>query len=241
MPVRDIYINIAPTMLNKIKGLLKELGALNAALYALHIALSKATAGGARIERFLLVAQPVSPGPRLAPSRSKGTEIRRVEPGDALLSQFPRPEAVIADRYRQGAICLAVVKGEQVQGYLWLIQKGYDEDVARVRFVLPASGRAAWDFDVYVAPEFRLGFTFVKLWDAADAYLRERGIRWSMSRISLFNAGSLASHGRLGAAPIGTATFIILGPAQIMAVPRWPFISLSWGNTRPALNLLEPS
>ncbi len=224
-------------MLNKLKTLVKELGPLNSLLYVVHSVLSNPTNGWARIERFLLVAQPVPIAPRLPPSRAASLEIRQLMPGDHLLTQCPRPEAVIADRYSQGAICLAAVKNDVLQGFLWLIHGGYEEDVARVRFVLPESGHAVWDFDVYVAPAYRLGFTFLKLWDAADTYLRERGVIWSMSRISAFNTGSLSSHGRLGAHSIGTATFIILGPLQVMFSSLAPRLYLSIGKYRPLLVL----
>jgi len=227
-------------MLTKIKRLIGELGAINAFLYMVHVLLSKPTGHWARIERFLLVSQPVPPSPRLPAGRSKGVEVRRLVSGDELLAQVPRPPEVISSRYAQGAICLALVKTGKVQGYIWLIEGGYEEDVARVLFVLPASGKAAWDFDVYVAPEYRLGFTFARLWDAADAYLRDRGVHWSMSRISMFNAESLNSHGRLGAKAIGSATFLIVGPFQLMVSGLPPYIHLSWGCSRPSLRMPEP-
>lgn len=227
-------------MLTKIKRLIGELGAINAFLYMVHVLLSKPTGHWARIERFLLVSQPVPPSPRLPAGRSKGVEVRRLAPGDEWLAQIPRPPEVISARYAQGAICLALVKTGKVQGYIWLIEGGYEEDVARVLFLLPASGKAAWDFDVYVAPEYRLGFTFARLWDAADAYLRERGVNWSMSRISMFNAESLNSHGRLGAKALGSATFLIVGPFQFMVSGLPPHIHLSWGRSRPSLRMPEP-
>jgi hypothetical protein len=196
------------------------------------------TGGRAKVERFILVAQPVHDTALLPPGKAATSIARQIDPGDPLLSQCPRPAEVIADRYAQGAICLAIVKNDILQAFIWLIQKHYDEDVARVRFVLPPSGIAAWDFDVYVAPAYRLGYTFLKLWDVANAHLRGLGAHWSLSRISAFNAGSLASHSRLGARPFGTATFIIIGPLQIMFSSLSPRFHISFGKSRP--NLLMP-
>lgn len=227
-----------PTILNKLKKLWKDLGPINAPLYLLHKALSVPTGGRAKVERFIFVAQPIHDAPLLPPGKAASSTAMQLDPGDPLLTQSPRPAQVIADRFAQGAICLAIVKNDILQAFLWLIQKHYDEDIARVRFVLPPSGKAAWDFDVYVAPAYRLGYTFLKLWDTANVHLRSLGVRWTLSRISAFNAGSLSSHSKLGARPIGTATFFIAGPLQIMTSSLSPKFHVSFGNSRP--NLLMP-
>lgn len=226
-------------MLTKLKKLWQDLGPVSAPLYLLHLALSRPSRGRARIERFILVAQPVSDTPLLPPGRAASSSASRIDAGNALLEQCPRPAEIIARRYAQGAVCLGIVKNEVLQAFIWLVRGRYDEDVARVRFVLPPSGIAAWDFDVYVAPAYRLGYTFLKLWDAANAYLRQHGVHWSLSRISAFNAGSLASHSRLGAKPFGTATFIILGPMQIMFSTLSPRFHVSFGQSRPDLFMPE--
>lgn len=227
------------TIQNKLKTLWKDLGPVNAPLYLLHKALSVPTGGRAKVERFIFVAQPIHDAPLLPPGKAASSKAMQLDPRDPLLTQSPRPAEVIADRYAQGAICLALVKNDRLQAFLWLIQKHYDEDVARVRFVLPPSGNAAWDFDVYVAPACRLGYTFLKLWDAANAHLRGLGVRWTLSRISAFNAGSLSSHSKLGARPIGTATFFIVGPLQIMTSSLSPKFHISFGNSRPRLLMPE--
>lgn len=227
------------TKLNKLKKLWEDLGPINAPLYLLHLALSVPTGGRAKIERFIFVAQPIHDAPLLPPGKAATSTARQLKPGDPLLTQCPRPAEVIADRFAQGAICLAIVKNDVLQAFLWLIQKHYDEDVARVRFVLPPSGKAAWDFDVYVAPAYRLGYTFLKLWDIANLHLRELGVRWTLSRISAFNAGSLSSHSKLGARKIGSATFLIAGPLQIMTSSLSPKLHISFGKSRPQLLMPE--
>lgn len=223
------------TKLNKLKKLWQDLGPINAPLYLLHLALSVPTGGKAKVERFIFVAQPIHDAPLLPPGKAASSTAMQLKPGDPLLTQSPRPAEVIADRFAQGAICLAIVKNDILQAFLWLIQKHYDEDVARVRFVLPPSGKAAWDFDVYVAPPYRLGYTFLKLWDTANGHLRELGVGWSLSRISAFNAGSLSSHSKLGARPVGSATFFIAGPLQIMTSSLSPKFHISFGTSRPEI------
>ena len=222
-------------MMSKFQRLCADMGIANALLYVVHRVLSRLTAGHAGIERFIFVAQPVPNQPHIPPGKATTSVVRHLLPGDVLLAQCMRPDEVIAARFAQGAKCLAIVKDDQLQAAIWLIHGHYDEDVVRARFMLPPSGIAAWDFDVYVAPKYRLGFTFLRLWDAANAYLRDAGVRWSYSRITAFNLGSLASHSRLGASPFGSATFLTLGPAQLMISTLRPWLHVSLGKSQPEL------
>lgn len=226
-------------MLSKLHKLRTEMGALNALLYLMHRVLFKMSGGRAGIERFIFVAQPVPAQPYISPGKATTSVIKMLSQGDPLLTQCMRPADVIAARFAQGAICLAIIKETRLQAAIWLIHGHYDEDVVRARFVLPTSGTAAWDFDVYVAPKYRLGFTFLRLWDAANAYLRDAGVLWSYSRITAFNLGSLASHSRLGASPFGNATFLTLGPIQIMISTLRPRLHISLGKSRPDLLMPE--
>ena len=127
-------------------------------------------------------------------------------------------------------------------GFLWLASGIYEEDEVRCRYQLANPTETVWDFDVYVEPRFRLGRTFARLWDAANEDLRQRCIRWSISRISAFNPASLAAHARLGALPLGHASFLCLGRLQLAFLPdRWK-PQLSWNNEkRPVLVLRAPS
>lgn len=226
-------------MLGKLQQLRTHMGTLNAFLYVMHRLLSTMSGKHAGIERFIFVAQPVPDQPHIPPGKTTTAVVKTLLPGDALLAQCMRPAEVIAARFAQGAKCLALIKEDQLQAAIWLIHGHYDEDVVRARFVLPRSGAAAWDFDVYVAPKYRLGFTFLRLWDAANAYLREAGVMWSYSRITAFNLGSLASHSRLGASPFGSATFLTLGPIQIMISTLRPWLHISFGKTQPQLIMPE--
>jgi hypothetical protein len=103
----------------------------------------------------------------------------------------------------------------------------YLEDEVRCRFVPLPEGRAAWDFDVYVDPQQRHGTVFLRLWDEANRFLAARGVRWSLSRISAFNSGSIRSHGRMGAKRIGAVTFLSLGRWQLAVASLAPRFHVS--------------
>jgi hypothetical protein len=76
----------------------------------------------------------------------------------------------------------------------------------------------------------RFGRTLARLWLHVEQALASEGIRWSFSRISLFNSGSLSAHRRLGAVRRGTALFLVLGPAQLALLSVTPFVHASWAS-----------
>lgn len=211
-------------MLDAIREATRRLGLAGALYFFASKALQRASRGQVRIFRYYLVAQPVS-GP--AQRRGGRITVRRVEPADPVCASFPRREKVIARRFAEGAICLVAEDGARFAGYLWLQPGPYDEDEVRCRYVMSPAPRCAWDFDVHVQPELRLGRTFARLWDAAHELLRERGVEWTMSRISAFNPESLRSHGRLGLQRLGTVTFLRVGRAQLMWSMRRPWLHAS--------------
>jgi hypothetical protein len=219
----------------------EKLGWANGLLYMAGRALQRATAGRARLIRYILVAQPVPPAGATPCPPSARQPVRLVTAADPLVQQFPRPHKVIERRFRSGTLCFAAQAGERFAGFLWLARGAYDEDEVRCRYELARPELAAWDFDVYVSPDYRLGRTFARLWGAANAHLAEQGVRWSFSRISAFNPGSLASHARLGIRPLYSATFLRVGDVQVACIgaPPWLHVSLS-PRSRPVLRLVPP-
>jgi GNAT superfamily N-acetyltransferase len=143
-----------------------------------------------------------------------------------LLTQAPRPAAVIADRYAQGALCFAAIREERLAGFLWLCPRRYREDDVRCTFVLPASGAAWWDFDIWIPPDQRNGVIFAKLWNSACEHLRDVGASWTCSRITRQNVASIEAHRRLGAVVIGHA-FFVQGRHWQLTLARSPRIDLS--------------
>ena len=208
----------------------RKLGALNGMLLLADRLLGALSGNQARIIRYYLAAQPV---PSISPDALRPTvtsSIRQIDGEDPIVADFPRP-----------ARCyVAEVRG-QFAGYLWLAFGGYDEDEVRCRYEFAEPGICSWDYDVYVEPAFRLGRTFARLWGAANRDLATEGFRWSFSRISAFNPGSLAAHRRMGMEILFSATFICLGRVQFALIGAAPFLHLSWSSTsRPVLTLQSP-
>jgi GNAT superfamily N-acetyltransferase len=218
-----------------------ELGTREALFYGVDRGLRALSGGRARLVRYRLLAQPITAPP--AAGRTGGSiRVREVTAADPVTARFPRPPEVIARRFADGATCLVAESKGRFVGFLWLAFGAYDEDEVRCRYVLADPARSAWDYDVYVVPEFRLGRAFVRLWEAAQAHLSARGVHWSFSRINRFNRASLDAHRRLGAVELGAAGFLCLGRLQLMvgAGPGVPGIGLSWRG-RPVLSLTAPA
>jgi hypothetical protein len=205
---------------------LNELGWRDGILYTSSRLLEAMSGSRCRLVKYYLVAQPVASQPLVSVAPGQDFRIERVGSQHALTPQFPRPPEVIAKRYATGAICFAASKQGRLAGFIWLKHDCYEEDEVRCVYLPMPADQAVWDFDVYIDPAFRLSRVFLRLWDAAYAYLREQNIRWTLSRISGFNVNSLASHERLGAVRLGGATYLCIGAWQ-----------LSFSSFRPALHL----
>lgn len=225
-----------------LKRTFQELGFANGAIYLAGRLLQRLSGDRARIIRYQLVAQPV-PQTSTQPLRTSTTSrIRIVGPDDPVVSAFPRPPHVIAKRFADGATCFVAEVGDRFAGFLWLARNAYEEDEVRCRYEFFPPELCAWDFDVYVEPAFRIGRTFSRLWEAANAHLAAQGVSWSLSRISTFNPGSLAAHRRLGIRSMGMATFLVFGPMQLSLFGTAPFLSISSSPLhRPRIQLSPPT
>lgn len=225
-------------MIGAIKQTFRELAWPDAVLYYISEIMLRASGRRARLFRYCLVAQPVAES-ALIPRPDTHTEIRRIFPGDPLIADFPRAPEIIAMRLSRGDICLCATIRGRFAGFVWLVFGAYDEDEVRCRYEL-SDAELSWDYDMHVEPEFRMGRCFLRLWDAANSLLRQRGIRWSMSRISAFNPGSLNSHARLGTHTLDKVTFIVLGRLQLSFTGRLiPHFSIS-DKSPPTLTLQAP-
>jgi len=215
------------TLRRSLSDTYRQLGWLDGTLYLLGSALQWATGGYVRLHKYCFVAQPVAAKPWLPPGRGAAIEVREIGSSDPLLKEFPRPVSVMPYRFQQGAVCLAAFKDGRCAGFLWLVVGPYAEDEVRCRYVALPEREASWDFDLYIYPEFRNSLVFLRLWDEANRYLAARGVRWSVSRISAFNRGSVSSHRRMGATEIGSAVFLSVGSLQVSlaSVPPRFFLS----------------
>jgi len=193
-----------------------RLSVRDSVLAMISTSLARATANRCRLFCYCIVAQPVPNKPLPAPKLGSSLTVRQLFEGDPALSAFPRPQAVFKARFQQGAVCYAAFRGDEPAGYIWFTLGPYEEDEVRCVFHTHPKDNTAWDFDVYVAPPFRFTSAFIRLWNTACAHMREHDVQWTMSRISAFNANSIASHRRLGAQDLGRLTFLTLGTLQFM-------------------------
>ena len=207
----------------------------------MHRALQKLSGGRAALHIYLFCAQPTAQVALAKLRDDPQTVVVPVQAGDELTAHFPRPAAVVAQRFARGARCFTVLVKNRFAGHLWLVREAYEEDEVRCRYQLPRTPSSVWDFDVYIAPEFRAGRTMARLWKTSSARLQEEGVAWTFSRISLYNAASIQSHERLGAVQVATGTFAVVGPLQLALFSAAPYVHVSWrrGN-RPVLNLPAP-
>lgn len=214
-------------LITSLRTAVSQLGPVNGFLYCLQQALERLSRGRCRFIRYYLVAQPI-PEPFQPTCRPSARDtIRPVTPRDPMVAAFPRPGTVIQQRFANGNVCLCAVSKEEFAGFFWYARRHYDEDEVRCKFLLAAPETSVWDFDVHVEPEYRMGRTFVRLWDAANETLCREGIRWSFSRISAFNPQSLNSHGRMGIRRLHTLNFLCLGKAQVSFMTCRPFFHVS--------------
>lgn len=213
-------------MYRRLSKVFKEFGWRDGTLYLASRALEKASGARCRFVRYYIVAQPVPAVPQAACRPSATDVVVPAGPQDARRFTCPRPPEVIARRFAEHHRCLMALSKERFAGFLWLAQGHYDEDEVRCRYVLLEPDKMVWDYDVTVEPMFRMGRTFARLWDHANATLAREGVRWSLSRISAFNPQSIHAHGRMGTVRLHVLNFLCLGPIQFSFMSCRPFVHL---------------
>jgi hypothetical protein len=227
----------------KILTPVRTLGVVDGTLYLLSRLVSVISRDSCSLLRYYFVAQPlkrVVSDKKVA--RPSDILIRRVFPDDPVVPRLLRPMPVLEDRFRQGATCFLATKGPDIVGFIWIIFDKYKEDEVRCLYKMLPQGKAAWDFDVYVDPRYRLGRSFVRLWDVAVTFLAEHGYEASLSRISAFNERSLKSHSSMGAVRIGSAMFLKIGRWQVMLSDLNPYIHFSFSEgSFPTFHLTVPA
>ncbi|NUZ05186.1 GNAT family N-acetyltransferase [Piscinibacter koreensis] len=224
-------------MLSKLRALFGELGVGAGSVYLLDRVLRKIS-HRCGVYLYELVVQPIGDKPLLPPRLSKNIRFHEIAEHDADMQRLlARPEIKVS-RFAQGAVCLGVYRLDVLIGHVWFCFGRYEEDEVRCDFRLPAPGDA-WDFDLYVFPEHRMGIGFMAVWDAAFAYLRERGVARSFSRVNRFNLASRRAHARLGSRPVGSALFVKLGHTELTLSSAAPFVGLT-RRRRLALQVPNP-
>ena len=147
-----------------------------------------------------LVAQPVPAGATALGRSGRGLTMSELHRGDSEIALMPaRPE--IKDLHSRTERSVRRFRDKQFVGYIWLALAGYDEDEVRctIHSISPR-------FDcVRLRPRtYFQNIAWVEhhdIWNGANEFLRNRGVRYSCSRITRFNVASRNAHARLGAQP----------------------------------------
>lgn len=202
-------------------------GVVDGLLYLAARAIERLSAGRCRLIKYYLFAQPIAPAALAQCAAPSSVEVVKIAPDDPLIAEFPRVSQINLERFARGAICFAARAAGRFAGHVWIAKGRYVEDEVRCIYVLDPPGQVVWDFDVYVAPEHRLSGVFARLWQGVNEALAGEGFRWTCSRISAFNAASLAAHRRLGARRVHTALFLCLGSWQCALLTCAPYVHVS--------------
>ena len=223
--------------LRKLTSSFAEFGAFSGLLYLLDQAFARSHSRF-RVFDYELMVQPVASEPIAPVNLTRSFDVREIYEGDPLLASLPPPPAVIADRYRQGAVCLGAFQKGEFIGYQWLCFGPYDEDEVRCTFISKPADQSVFDFDFYIFPQHRFGLGFVALWDGANEYMHNRGIRFTTSRVSRFNTASRKSHDHFGWICVGRAVFFTGKRFQLMIASVFPYLHISHSaSSRPRINL----
>ncbi|MBX3590911.1 MAG: GNAT family N-acetyltransferase [Burkholderiaceae bacterium] len=216
-------------------GDLRRMGFVNWFAYAADRALEKASGGWIRARALWFYAQPVDLIPQTTTrpgDRISTTVVSRAELPEGA---FGRPHGAFAKRFDQGSICIAARRDSELIGFMWLQFDELREQLFRCDFIPCPHGRAAWDFDLYVAPELRLSKAFARLWSHARSYLCERGIETTISWIAFDNDASQRAHRRMGAKRVGWAIVLTAGSARVVLSTARPYLSAGLKDSRTRL------
>lgn len=189
---------------------------------------------GCAFHRYVLVAQPRAG----LPAMPRGFTVAPLGDAELATVALDTPETAVRHRRSMGATCLAArnARGE-ITGFLWLCDRPFRED--EIDLWYEPGARAAWDLGLYVKPAFRAGRSYAALWAGAADWLAARGLDWSLSRITDYNAASLTAQARMGGRKVGMVWALTLGPWQLTAsslLPGWRWHRIG-GDRAPRLAL----
>jgi len=214
-------------MLRRVVGPFKEFGLFAGALYvADRLLRSLSPALGLYV--YELMVQPITGKALLPPNLTKNLQFAEIGRGHPDILLMPAREDIKAQRFEQGARCLGVYRKGGLIGYIWFSFDRYEEDEVRCTYELADAARSVFDFDLYVLPEHRMGIGFMAIWHGANAYLRERGVQYTFSRLTRFNLASRRSHAHLGWRLAGRALFLKAWAFEAMLATVSPYVALTW-------------
>jgi hypothetical protein len=218
-------------MLRRITGPFREFGFAPGLLYAIDRALSSLSPE-LRLFVYEFVVQPITDKPLSARKSKSPLVIREIKSGDPAIALMPvRPE-IMAARLSREATCLGAFRNDVLIGYMWFCSRSYDEDEVRCTYCIEPVSESVFDFDFYLFPEHRLGMAFATLWSGANAFLLNRGIRYTFSRLTRFNLASRRAHQHLGAKLVGRGVFLKAWKVELMLATVFPYVHVSWRDAR---------
>lgn len=215
-------------MLKRLKDVFRVHGWADGSLYLAAYVLRRLSFGKVRLIKYYFMAQPVAPRPAGEPRPEGRIRVYRADTLDAVITQVQRPVHRLQARLDRNMVCIAAARGDEFAGYIWLCPDYYEEDEVRCIYRWKPAAKAVWDFDLFIAPQFRLGRLFSRLWEQAHASLRERHVEWTLSRIDAFNSASLTAHRRLGAQTVARGWFLAVGSWQWTLLSAAPYLHFSW-------------
>jgi hypothetical protein len=218
MKVRLVQRLVAP---------MKEFGPAAGSLYLLD-RLLRSVSPRLGLYVYDLMVQPIGAKPLLPAGLTRSLSFVEICKGDPATALMPAREEIKASRFDQGARCLAVYRKGELIGYCWLCFVRYHEDEVRATFELAWPDVSVFDFDLYVMPEHRMSIAFMATWHGVNAFLHDRGIRYTFSRMTRFNLASRRAHARLGSRRVGRALFLQAWQVEVMVSTLAPFVCLTW-------------
>jgi hypothetical protein len=213
-------------MLGKLRSPINEFGFIPGLLYGIDRLLQQLSPR-LRLYFYEFLMQPIPDKPLLAGRFANSFEMREIKRGDPEIALMPALPEIKESRFNQNAICIGVFRKNQLVGYIWFCFRAYEEDEVRCTFLLPDGDQSVFDFDLYIFPEHRMGLGFVAVWNAANEFLRKRGIRQSFSRLTRTNIASRSAHIHLGIRRVGRAVFLQAWSLELMVATIPPFLHLS--------------
>lgn len=165
---------------------------------------------GAAFHRYIFTAVPRA----ALPPMPRGYSVRTLGEAECAGLDLGAPPEAVAYRLGQGCSVLAAFnRKQQLAGAFWLTDRPFRED--EIDLWYDPQGAGAWDLGLYVPPEHRATRAFAALWAGAGDWLDARGLGWSFSRITDYNAASLSAHARLQGWRLGTAWGLRMGKWQL--------------------------
>lgn len=212
---------VGVSVFKSIKGTYRELGGVSGSVYLLD-QLLKRLLPDSGIYFYDWMVQPVADARLVPEKRVAKYSFKVIDQDEPVLHEMPILPEILQSRLEQKAECVALFKGGELVGYIWFTFGAYIEDEVRINFLLEPKEASVFDFNLYIFPKYRLGYAFSAIWDYANRYLYERGIRYSYSRITHLKQNSFSSHSKLGAQKIGASITLKLAKFELTIV-RKPF------------------